>query len=81
MAGSYEELRKLTKEQLIQEYDKRARSTQIGLDFLREEIARRDAEEQTVQMLRMTAQMRTMTIVIMVFTIINVIAVIVSLVK
>ncbi len=74
MAASYEELRKFTKEQLIQEYDKLAKSTQIGLSFLREEITRRDAEEQIVQMIRMTT-------VITVFTIINVIAVIISLIK
>ncbi|MCZ7673804.1 MAG: hypothetical protein M5U34_45140 [Chloroflexi bacterium] len=79
MAESYEELRKLTKEQLIQKYDSLAKSTQIGLNFLRDEIARRDAEEQTAQMIQVNNQMRNMTIIITVFTIINVIAVIISL--
>lgn len=79
MAESYEGLRKLTKEQLVERYDKQAKSTVVGLDFIREEIVRRDAEEQTAQMLLMTSQMRTMTVVIMLLTVVNVIAVFVSL--
>ncbi len=79
MAETYEQLRDLTREQLVKEYDKIAKNTQIGLNFLREEIARRDAEEQTAQMLTMTRQMRTLTVVIAVLTVINVIAVFLSL--
>lgn len=78
---TYQELRKLSKDQLIQEYDNKAVHTEPGLDFYKEEIARRDAEEQTKQMMRINNQMRIMTIIITILTIINVIAVFISLFK
>jgi hypothetical protein len=61
MAHSYAELRRMPKEDLVQEYDRLAGSTQVGLNFYLEEIARREVEEQSQRMLTMTEAMRSMT--------------------
>ncbi len=72
MTHSYREFRELTKDELVREYDRLATSTQPGLSFIREELARREFEEQNQRMLKMTHQMRVMTIVITVLTFLNV---------
>jgi hypothetical protein len=46
---------------LLREYDRLAGSTEVGLSFYREEIARREIGEQSQQMLTITAAMRSMT--------------------
>lgn len=74
MADSYEQLQLMTKEQLISLYNRKAPSVQIGLTNVREEIARREADEQNERMLAFTRQMRNMTIAITVLTVINVLA-------
>ena len=74
MALTYKELRNLSEEELVEQYDKMAQNTQIGLNFLVEEIARRSSEKQTNQMLAATRQIRTLTIVIAIFALINLIA-------
>jgi hypothetical protein len=61
MAHSYAELRRRLKEDLVQEYDRLTGSTQVGLNFYLEEIARREVEEQSQRMLTMTEAMRSMT--------------------
>ena len=76
---TYSELRKLPEAELIKKYDETAPSTQIGLNFLREELARREAERQQEGMSRMTRQMRDMTIVITVLTIVNALVVMIPL--
>ena len=72
MAHSYRELRELTTDELVREYDRVAGSTLLGLSFIREELARREFEEQNQRMLKMTHQMRVMTLVITVLTVLNV---------
>ena len=72
MAEDIEKLQSLTRKELVESYNKVAQSTQVGLDFWREEIWRRDVEEQTQRMLVLTRQMRNMTIAITVLTVINV---------
>jgi hypothetical protein len=73
----------MSTDDLIGIYDATARSTQIGLDFVRDEIARRDAAAQTDQIARMTMQMRDLTVWVTVLTGVNVVlafaAVVVSL--
>ena len=61
MAHSYAELRGMSLEELRQKYDQRARSTQVGLNFYRDEMTRRQVEEQSEQMLTKTEEMRSMT--------------------
>jgi hypothetical protein len=75
MAEKFAEFRKLSENELIRRYDEMASNTQIGLAFLRDEIAHREADRQYNQMLLLTKQMRNLTIVVTVLTIINVILV------
>jgi hypothetical protein len=61
MAQTYAELRRMSTEEVIQGYDQRAERTQPGLDFYRDELRRRELDEHSQQMLRMTDAMRQMT--------------------
>jgi hypothetical protein len=79
MAQSYSELRITPTDELIRTYDKIAPNTVLGLNFYSEEIARRDAAEQTAKITKMTQQMRDLTIVIAVLTLVNAVLVAVSL--
>ncbi|HEX4130879.1 MAG TPA: hypothetical protein VHZ24_12625 [Pirellulales bacterium] len=79
MANTYAELRKQSEADLERLYDETATSTQIGLSFLREELARREAERQYKHMLRLTKQMRDLTIVITVLTVVNLGAVVIAM--
>ncbi len=79
MADTYAELQALSLEELKARYDRRAESTQVGLGFYREEIARREAEAQNGQMLAFTKQMRDMTIAIVAMTAVNIVVAGVSL--
>ena len=72
-AMSYAKLRELSTEKLIELYDKTAQSSVVGLDFLRNEIAIREAAAQTMRIVKMTNQMRDLTIAIAVLTVINII--------
>ncbi|OMQ42075.1 hypothetical protein [Ensifer sp. 1H6] len=68
MVESYKKLREESKETLIQKYDVVAPHTVSGLNYYRDEIARRDAEEQSLLILNFTKQMRDMTVAITVMT-------------
>jgi len=74
MTHSYAQLAALSKDQLIQEYDRVAGHTEPGLSFIREELWRRDIKEQNERLERMTKHIRLMTAAITILTIINVIA-------
>ena len=78
---TYENLKKISAEELKQKYDELSSSTQVGLNFYREEIARRESEKMNSEMVNMTSQMRNMTIAISIMTLVNVIAVILQLCK
>jgi len=80
MAESYGTLRKMSDEHLIAKYDSVAQATQVGLNFIRDELARRDALRTQEQMVSLARQMRNLTIVIGVLTLVNVCAVIMALV-
>jgi hypothetical protein len=79
IATTYAELRRLSDGDLVKQYDDTAQTTQIGLDFLRQELARREAEQQQEAVFRLTKQMRDMTVVITVLTILNVALVAIAL--
>lgn len=68
MVENYKRLRETSKGTLIQKYDAVATHTTPGLNYYRDEIARRDAEEQSLIILRFTKQMRDMTFVITLMT-------------
>lgn len=79
MAYFYQELRRLSKDEVIREYNRIAPHTEPALALIREEIARRDFEEQNQHIESMSRQIRNMTVVITVLTVINVIAVVFAL--
>ncbi len=81
MAQTYSELSATSKKDLIAEYDRTAQSTQIGLSFLRDELARRALEAESATMLKLTVSMRRMTVVITVLTATNVLAVVWDVLK
>jgi hypothetical protein len=58
----FTELRAMSKEDLVRQYDEQAPAVNpLQLNFLREEIARRDAGEQADRIEAMTREMRDMT--------------------
>lgn len=72
MAKTIAELRTLSDDELIEQHDKLAESTQIGTGFYLAELERRQADRQSRQMLRLTWVVTGLTVV-------NVVAVIASL--
>ncbi|AOF89660.1 hypothetical protein [Sinorhizobium sp. RAC02] len=68
MAQTYAELRQTPTEDLIKQYDNTAKFTSPGLQFLRDEISRRESEAQNQRMLDFTKHVRDMTIAITVMT-------------
>jgi len=56
--GTYDELRNTSHEELIHLFDVTAKNTEVGLGFLRDELARRESERQYERMLSLTWQMR-----------------------
>jgi hypothetical protein len=76
---TYKDLHKLTKEELEAKYDQVAKNTTAGLSFYREELARREAEEQNQRMLKMTQQMKNLTIAITILTVINVVVIFIQI--
>ena len=81
MAQSYTELRSTSTEELVRTYDEIAAHTQLGLDFYREEIARRDAAKETARIIEMTQHMRNLTVVVTVLTLLNAVLVGVTLLR
>ena len=79
--GTYSELRDKSDEELTHLFDATTVNTEVGLGFLRDELARRESERQYKRMLSVTGQMRWLTIVITVLTAVNVIAVLAPLVR
>ncbi len=78
--GTYDQLRNKSDEELILLFDAITKNTEVGLGFLRDELARRESERQYERMLNLTRQMRWMTIFITVLTAVNVIVVLAALV-
>lgn len=72
MASKYSALRTMSDEELITEYDATAPVTQLGLNFIREELARREQDRQTRQLVTLTVVMTVLTAVVTLATIVNV---------
>lgn len=70
---TYAKLRSLPMEELIRLYDSAAPHAEVGVSYLRDEIARREAEKQTAEIAGMTRQMRNMTLWITALTAVNMI--------
>lgn len=78
---TYDDMAKLSIEELKKRYDYSAKNTSAGLGFYREEIGRRETDKMNADMLSMTKHMRNMTIAISIMTLANVIAVVIQLCK
>jgi hypothetical protein len=78
MSDSVKELRSLPTEQLIAEHDQRTAHVEPGVDYYLTELARRDAAEQTAEIVRLSRRVATFTVVIAVLTAINVVVVILA---
>lgn len=78
-AKKFDELSRMSREDLVDYYDATTPSVVVGLDFIRQEIARRDAQAANEAMMAMTRQMRNMTGAITLLTIVNVILVAIAL--
>ena len=71
---TFEELRELSREELIALYDQEAKHVPLNLNLIKEEIWRRDADESNQRLKQMTSQMRWLTWVITIFTVISTIS-------
>ncbi len=80
-ATTLEELRTMSIEDLINQYDATSENVRVGLEFLRQEIIRRESVAETAAITRMTRQMRNLTVVITVLTIVNIIVAAITLLK
>ncbi|MYA78779.1 MAG: hypothetical protein F4132_00290 [Gemmatimonadetes bacterium] len=78
MAMSYSEISRLSKEELIERYDQTASNTVIGLEFLKQEIWRRDSDRLSESMVKMTKRIQWLTIAITILTVLNVVVVVVG---
>jgi hypothetical protein len=62
MASTLAELRAMRTEDVVQEYDRQAGTTVPSLDLYRQELAQRDFEAHSQQMLHLTQAMERMTV-------------------
>jgi hypothetical protein len=81
MTYSYAQWRQLSREALIDEFDRLAANTQHGLAFLAEELVRRDMQEQNGRIEAMTKHIRGLTIIIAILTVVSTVAVVWSLIR
>ncbi|PLX67177.1 MAG: hypothetical protein C0602_10790 [Denitrovibrio sp.] len=72
MGMSFEKLENMSREDLVKLYDKTSESTVEALNFIREEINRRDVNELNNKMLGISKSMKNMTIGITFLTVVNV---------
>jgi hypothetical protein len=79
-ARTYAQLLAASREELVKEYDWNASMTEnVGLNFIREELFRRDLAESNARIERLTKAITWMTAAIGVLTVANVILVAVTL--
>ena len=81
MAMSYSEVCRLTKDELIELYDQIAPNTVVGLEFIKQEIWRRDSDRLSGSMEEMTSRIQWLTKVITILTVVNVVVVIAGTIR
>jgi hypothetical protein len=64
MRLTFEQLRAMSREDLVAEFDREAKNVELDLNFLAAEIARRDADALAQEMVGINREMRTLTRVI-----------------
>ncbi|MGX5827369.1 hypothetical protein [Mesorhizobium sp. 43Arga] len=65
----FADLKAMSIDELTKQYDLTTPNVQIGLNFIREEIARRETDAQNQRMIEFTKQVRDMTVAITVLTV------------
>jgi len=81
MERTWAGLQKMSRDQLIAEYDRESQSVGVwGVGFIRDEIFQRDREAEGDRMESMTREIRTLTRWITVLTVVNTAAVIIALI-
>lgn len=80
MIPPYEQIVRLSEEELISRYNVLATHTVVGTSFYIEELARRQTLRDSARMLQLTVTITTLTRSIFALTIVNVLVVIVQLI-
>lgn len=80
MIPPYEQIVRLSDEELISRYNVLATHTSVGTGFYIEELARRQTLRDSARMLQLTVSITTLTRAIFVLTIVNVVVVVVQLI-
>ena len=70
---TYRELRELSDDQVVDMYDAEAERVGISLNFLRDELLRREQANQAATIVKLTWWITLMTVVVTVATVVNVI--------
>ena len=71
MVRTIEQLRAVSDEELIKEHDAGVEYVNVGLNYYREELARRDQDRQTQKMLDYTKQLWILTIIVTIATVLS----------
>ncbi len=80
MIPPYEQIVRLSDEELISRYNALATHTTVGTSFYIEELARRQTLRDSARMLQLTVSITTLTRSIFALTIVNVLVVVVQLI-
>lgn len=72
MSYSYRSLQRMTEDELINEHDKHAKSTVVGISYYLDELARRESGKVNKTMLLCTKWITAMTAVMLLATLVNV---------
>lgn len=72
MSLTYQKLREIGDDELIERHDEIASNTAVGIDYYLEELARRDSHRINDSMLKCTKWITIMTLVMLLATIANV---------
>ena len=75
MAESIEELRGLSRDELVRRHDSAAQNTSVGTKHYLTELHRRDAEEQSARMVALTQAIHRLTLAIAALTAVSTLAV------
>lgn len=73
MSHKISELRAKSDQELIEEHDRLSEHTIVGADYYLQELARRDAANQTTVMLKLTSTINRLTWAIALLTALNVV--------
>jgi len=76
---SYEELRKVSDDDLIRAHDAKGGSTEVGVAYYLDELRRRDAARQGERLEDMTRKVMWLTVCIAVFTVVITVAIVFAL--